>query len=462
LLDRAWDERIGLFIYGGDSLLGDPARLIRLREWVLPESDTGWDVVQETISRVRRRVAWEPVRPGGRELWLVELFGDPLGDSSSPWPEDTRELIRAFLARGDSGRSMVLVLNRPRAPQGLSRGEAFGVVAGFMAPGQPTAELELEDVAPSLAALLGVPVPDGAQGIPRLDLMAPRDLAGAYVALQRGMPAAMYRHQELMKALGRPVQANPDFSTPERHAGEQAYAEAVATGLAAREALRGDLQRQGREIREAWSRGERREDFPFLYGLGMAAGVLLLLALVFGWSRGGWLAMLVAPVTGIPLIWWMYTWLESRPAGVWHALCQDPYQGVWMGVGVATAVLAPVVPLTWRGRLRLGGAVSLGCALGAVALALLSYHRYQHGVLDPWGLWSPQVLVERAWLGGVLMATPPVAFLLELFLGVVAWCEWRPKAPAQAAASAPAPAPVPAAPQVAPSPPPPRRAAGGA
>lgn len=458
LLDRAWDERISIFVYGGETLLGDPKRKIRLREWVLPGAEVEWNVAAETVTRVRRRLDWEQVRPEQRELWMVELFGDPLAETPTPWPEETRDLIRNFLARGDPGRSMALVVDRPVEAPGQAQGEGYAVLAGFMAPGQTPAEIELEDVAPSVAALLGVGTPGGALGIPRLDLMTPRDLAGAYVALQRGFPAALDRHRAFHAGLGRPPPPMPDFGPAERHQAARAWPEAVAAGLAAREAVRGSLQKQAREIREAWKRGGRREDFSVVYGLALAAAVLLLVGLVVGWSRGGLGGMLLAPLTAGPLVLVMSSWLDTRPAGVWNALCQDPYQGLLMGAGVAMAVLAPTIPLTWRGWLRLGGAVSVACGLGALALGGLALHRYQHGILDPWGLWPAAVLVERAWLGGVLLATPVVALFLELFLGVVAWCERPGEIRWPAARPEVAPEPSPAR---APAPPPPRRAAGG-
>lgn len=318
--------------------------------------------------------AYLPPKPS---LWVAWL--EPPREGPTPTRALTEALVattEAFLGGGLPGRSMVLILHVPReGPAGTLRRTRRGFMAGPIFPDLSPAELELEEVAPSLAALVGVPEPGGGRGAPRLDLLASRDPRGGVGTLLGGFEEAADRVGHLAEAVdGRGIEF-PDLSMASKLYQAGGFHEARDLLVRERRKLARTLEVRARDRYRAGRAGRYRVTYTLL----ALAGVSLLAGFLLGWGRGA----LAAAGLGFALQAGLLALLRAHNAArldeLWLALCAAP-TAYWQA-GLATSALAavPGVVLGAAGRVRPAGGSAAFLLVAAPWVFLLGVHHFQVG-----------------------------------------------------------------------------------
>lgn len=345
------------------------------------------------------------IRPeeGQRELWVVSLLGGEEG-----WPEDTAAVLRGFLRRGSPGRSTVLYVGLPTRGDGSFRGTGDGFLVGAQAPGRPRGSLEIEDVAPSLLASLGLPEPAASLGVPRLDLFLPRDVTGACGVLLASYDEAWERQRDLARALG--------YAAPPRERGFEAGSlledgetrQALDGLLANRRRLREAPVRARRAFVEDWRRRHRRRGFWELYTLIVFGGGVGMGGLLLCWRRHSLVAALLGALLGLVVDALLWNWFLANPEGFWVGLCLEPWRRAALGAYTAAIPLVVALGLTLVGWCRRGGVLGSYLLQLSFWLLALAAYVYQFGPLLPDRAGSVEQLFLGTWIAWTLLAATPV------------------------------------------------------
>jgi hypothetical protein len=422
LLEVAAREEAAVYLVGQRRRMKDLGHLIRWFDRVekgdIPGSWEPGPVVDRVLAQFRQM----PVFEEEKELWVVSLIGDGGG-----WPKRTRKLLDSFLERGDSGRSMVCLLGLPGDTPGKRRSQKRGFLLGNLGQGKPEAELQLEDVAPSLLSAMGFPEPAAATGVPRLDLFLPRDVSGACGVLLFAYDFAWERQCALATALGHPLPLRERGFLASERLQEGDPRGAQRDLLEARERLRNTPFRPARQRRRHWNQQGRRVVYWRLYAMMLFAGSVLAAGLLLAWRRHSLTAALAGTLVGLVVDLILWSWFLRDPQGYWVFLCKHPSRRLALGTYTAMVTAVPVLGAGLMGWCRRGGGLASYLIQLFPWLMGLSLYFFQHGPLLADSLARSQDLILGIWICCTILMAPWIFLLAEMGLTVIRWSREHPQ-----------------------------------
>lgn len=393
LLESARDAGFDVHVFGPGAWGARAGARLRTFDLLDPGAEPEEARAARVLERLRSRIKGEPLGRRG-EFWIARLQGAPTG-------AELEGASVEFLARG---RALVLAVPTGMVPGGTRHALAIGRALGSS---PEPAVLELEDLAPSLAAAAGLPLPGGAVGVARPDLLLPDDPRGAYAAMAFVREEAMARRRALAAALGCGALPAADPGPAGLAYREGRFRDACTLSAAgdddARRALRGAIARSlGRPAKGA---------------VVVAAVLGTLLGLALGAGAG--LGPVALGATGVLLAAGAGGGAGAVLGGREHAalevLLATPWTALLPGLWIAAIVCLPL--LVGVGAGALDGPQVRGAWASALAL-LLAGGAYRLGeapvgLARPGGGWDG-VLASLALGGGLLLVPVLGAVVLGL------------------------------------------------
>lgn len=360
---------------------------------------------EEALARLGGRLA-RTFRPPPRELWLVALRGE-----GAPPHDALRGALRGFLNGGARAQSLAFYLPMPGGRAGGTRFQARGLMVGLQPPREDPPELELEELAPTLALALGFPEPAGAKGAPRLDLVAARDPRGAYACLAATLPAAAKARPGVLDVAARLAAASASYRAERPRA-------AMSQLLEARRAL-ATAERTRRQALWRDQQGSRAQRAQETYPLMVTALASSALGLGLGWGTGAAPGALLGLALQATVLAGLEPAVAARGQRAWEVLSVSRSRPLALGLVLASLGVVPLLVLAVLGRAGRGaGAAAYLVMAGPWLLALAGAGQVWGGGVPPF-LADPLPLVVTATLAGTVSLLPLPFLLAELPLRVL-------------------------------------------
>ncbi len=267
-----------------------------------------------------------------------------------------------------------------------------------------------------MLALLGVAEAPGSLGVPRFDVLVPRDHRGATASLLQSLEDAWKRQTAFHKALGLKEPTKPAAVAVRELQAKGALSEAFRRAIGLRKSLQNSPLAQRERRLQEFRDGQKGASNWQTYGRYLLVLALLVCGTILLWSGQG----VAAFGFGLLLLAILHGASSSMGSARWEALWVQLcfHRSGWIGLGGAVAVawMIPAMALVSYRLPARGYALGIAFCGTAAAIYFLGEHLAYGGPMAFSAAWPPQ---ERLYRGTVAAATvwlPWIGLALEIFL----------------------------------------------